>query len=120
MVEKSAPRREVQVDLSGLTQRQIFLREQVIMLGEMAFGARWQSVFAAELSQHAGRPVRQAQVSHWISGYRPVPEAMVEPLRDLALRVAAEMARRVDEIRARWAPPPVPSQDADALDPLYP
>ncbi|KQO91650.1 conserved protein of unknown function [Methylorubrum extorquens] len=107
------PRREPKVDLSGLTDRQILVRQGVVTLGELAFGPRWQSDLAAALSQEAGRRVGQAQVSHWVLGVRPVPESLVEPLQQLAMRIAADLVRRADRIRADWSA--APQEDVDAL-----
>ncbi len=100
------PRREPKVDLSGLSDRQVLVRQGVVTLGELAYGPRWQSDLAAALSEEAGRRIRQAQVSHWVLGVRPVPEAMIEPLQRLAARVADDLIRRADRIRADWIAPP--------------
>lgn len=107
------PRREPKVDLSGLSDHQVLVRQGVVTLGELAFGPRWQSDLAAALSEEAGRRVGQAQVSHWFLGVRPIPEAMIEPLQRLAVRVADDLVRRADRIRADWVA--APQEDLDAL-----
>lgn len=104
----SRARQEVKVDLSGLSERQQLVRLHVIRLGEMAFGPRWQSYLAEILSGEVGRPVGQSQIGHWISGRRPVPEAMIDPLQRIAMRLAGDMERRADLIRADWGPDPSP------------
>lgn len=98
----SKPRREAKVDLSGLSPEQVRTRRGVVNLGTLAFGPRWQTDLAAALSQEAGRRIGQAQVSHWISGERPVPEALIEPLRLVAMRLAEDLERRASQIREDW------------------
>jgi hypothetical protein len=116
MVEKpTAPRREVHVDLSGLSQTQLHLRGRVIALGERALGPRWQSGLAEELSRELGRPIAQSRVGHWVSGFRPVPEAWEPALRRIALRLADRMAKDIDAIRADWAEDP-PAEDVHAIE----
>lgn len=111
------PRREPQVDLSGLSDHQIRLRAGVIALGERVFGARWQTDLSTALSDVAGKRVGQAQISHWVAGLRPVPEALIEPLQRLAIRAAEDLERRAAEIRADWIdPPPEDSQALGSLD----
>lgn len=107
------PRREVQVDISGLSDRQALIREHVLRLGELAFGPRWQSDFAAALSAEARKAITQAQVGHWIAGRRPVPEGLIEPIQRLAIRLAKDLERRADRIRADWTE--APQEDLDAL-----
>lgn len=107
------PRREPKIDLSGLSDRQVLVRQGVVTLGELAFGPRWQSDLAAALSQEVGRRVGQSQVSQWVAGSRPVPEALIEPLQRLAVRAADDLARRADRIRADWVA--APQEDLDAL-----
>jgi hypothetical protein len=107
------PIREAKVDLSGLTEAQILIRRGVISLGERAFGPRWQSFFATALSEVAGRRITQAQVSQWISGSRPVPDALFEPTRRLAIRAAEDLERRAAEIRMEWAPAAPEEDKAD-------
>ncbi|MCK2054974.1 helix-turn-helix domain-containing protein [Methylobacterium sp. 37f] len=109
------PRREVKVDISGLSSDQVLIRRAVILLGERAFGPRWQSDLAAALSIEANRRITQAQVSQWISGQRPVPEGLVDPLQRLALRKASEMESMAAELRADWAPTP-PAEDIAAIE----
>lgn len=101
-------RQEVKVDLSGLSERQAIVRMHTIRLGELAFGPRWQSYLAEILSSEIGRKVGQPQIAHWISGRRPVPEAMLDPLQRIAMRLADDMERRADLIRADWGPDPSP------------
>ncbi|MBK3398052.1 hypothetical protein [Methylobacterium ajmalii] len=113
------PRREVKVDLTGLTERQLSLRTRVIRLGECIFGVRWQSDLAAALAKEARRPVGQAQVAHWISGRRPVPEALAPAIESLAHKLAEQLLHRYDIVMADW-PKPLPRRDAKALDPLRP
>lgn len=108
-------RREAKVDLSGLSDSQLFNRRSVIALGERAFGPRWQSLFAEALTREAGRRVGQVQVAQWIAGDRPVPEALIEPIRSLALRLADDMERRAADLRADWAKAP-PAEDVEAAD----
>ncbi len=107
-------RREVQIDLSGLTDRQLLAREKVLRLGPFAFGPRWQSDFATALSKEARKSISQGQVGHWISGRRPVPEGLIEPIQRLAVRVCEDHERQVDRIRADWATEP-PAEDIDAI-----
>ncbi len=113
---RTPPRREAQVDLSGLTDHQVRLRAGVISLGERAFGPRWQTDLAAALSTEAGKRIGQAQVSHWVAGIRPVPETLVEPLQRLAVRAIRELERRAAELRVDWIDPP--PEDAQALGSL--
>lgn len=113
-VTEASGKNTARVDLSALSTRQIDLRRRVIALGERAFGDRWQTSFASATAREIGRHIGQAQVSHWISGKRPVPEALVEPLRRLALRLADELERRAAEIRADWAADPS-EEDREAL-----
>lgn len=113
-VSEASEKRAAQVDLSGLSRRQIALRRRVVALGERAFGSRWQTEFATAASEEAHRHVGQAQVSHWISGRRPVPEGLIEPLRRLAFRLADELEFRAAEIRADWAQDPS-EEDNEAL-----
>ncbi len=94
------------VDLSGLSDEQQDRRARVIRLGEIAFGARWMSDFAAALTKEAGRTVRYAQVSQWVIGYRPVPESLEEPLTRLAFKVADQLAERAAFVRSDWKGPP--------------
>lgn len=116
MTESSQkPRREPKIDLSGLTSEQVLIRRAVILLGERVFGQRWQSDLAAALSIEANRKITQAQVSQWISGQRPVPEGLIEPLQRLAIRMASEMESKAAEVRADWAPPP-PAEDVAAIE----
>lgn len=98
----SKPRREAKVDLSGLTPGEIETRRAVVELGTLAFGPRWQTDLAAALSNETGRTIGQAQVSHWVSGHRPVPRALIEPLRAVAMRVAADLVTAANIIRADW------------------
>lgn len=110
---RQPPRREAQVDLSGLTEHQARLRAGVIALGERAFGARWQADFSAALSAEAGKRIGQAQISHWVAGLRPVPEALVEPMQRVAVRAIRELEIRAAELRVDWIDPP--AEDAQAL-----
>lgn len=110
MESPKTTRQEVRVDLSGLSERQAVVRLHVIRLGELAFGPRWQSYLAETLSTEVGRTVGQSQIAHWIAGRRPVPEAMIEPLQRLAMRLATDMERRADLIRADWGPDPSPEE----------
>lgn len=105
-IASPTPRAGPKVDLSGLSDEQRDRRARVIRLGEMGFGARWMSDFAAALTKEAGRPVRYAQVAQWVSGYRPVPEAMEEPLLRLAITVADRLAEQAAFIRSDWKGPP--------------
>lgn len=98
----SKPRREAKVDLTGLSPDEIEIRRAVVELGSLAFGTRWQTDLAASLSNSTGRKIGQAQVSHWISGHRPVPRALIEPLRALAMRVAVDLEAAAKIIRADW------------------
>lgn len=107
------PRREVRVDLSGLTDRQVLVRQHVVSLGERAYGPRWQSDLAVALTKEAGRRVGQSQVSQWVSGSRPVPEGLLEPLQRLAFKVVADLERRADAIRADWIAS-YPDEDVEA------
>lgn len=107
------PRREPKIDLSGLTDRQVLVRQGVVTLGDLAFGPRWQSDLAAALSKESGRRIGQAQVSHWFLGVRPVPEALIEPLQRLAIRSADDLVRRADRIRSDWVE--APQEDVAAL-----
>ena len=112
------PRREVKVDLSGLSPEQVSTRTRVIALGEMTFGAsRWQTDLARAITTEAGRRITQGQVSHWVSGLSPVPPALLDPIRRVAIRVAEDLEHRADEIRAAWVDEPTP-EDAKALDGL--
>lgn len=113
------PRREVQVDLTGLTDRQVIIRHHVVALGENAYGPRWQSYLAAALSEEASRKIGQAQVSHWVAGIRPVPEVLIAPLQRLAMRIADDLERRADRIRADWDAGPSP-EDAETLAAMAP
>lgn len=106
------PRRDPKIDLSGLTDRQMVVRQHVVALGEQAYGLRWQSDLAAALSKAASRKVGQAQISHWFSGIRPVPEAMIESLQRLAMRIADNLVRRAERIRADWSEDP-PAEDIE-------
>lgn len=115
LVVPPKPRREVRVDLSGLTSDQVFHRRGVVRLGELAFGPRWQTDLAAALSLEAGRQVRQSQISAWVSGERAVPMVLIEPLKRIAVRIAEDMERRAAEIRADWADQP-PADDVAAIE----
>jgi hypothetical protein len=108
------PRREIKVDLSGLTDRQAYVRGMVIRFCERAYGPRWQSMFAADLTKEAGRRIAQNQVSQWISGDRPVPEALFEPIRRLAVRTGERMRRHGGDIVTDWAKAPSARDVKDA------
>jgi hypothetical protein len=107
------------VDLSGLTDEQKHMRLRVIRLGEISCGIRWMSDFAALLTEEARRPVRYVQVSQWVTGYRPVPEALAEPLERLALKVADQLVQQADTLRADWAKS-TPADDTEPLGSLAP
>jgi len=100
------PRRSrvAKVDLSKLTERQIEIRAHVVALGEHAYGPRWQTPLAAALAKESGRAITPAQVSHWLAGRSPVPEALIEPLMALAAAAVADLDRRAAAIRAAWTP----------------
>lgn len=108
------PRREIRVDLSGLTDRQAYVRQMVIRFCERAYGQRWQSTFAADLTKEAGRRIAQNQVSQWISGERPVPEGLFEPIRRLAVRTGERMQRHGGDIVTDWAKAPSAKDVKDA------
>lgn len=113
-IASPTPRKGPKIDLSGLDDEQRLMRERVIRLGEYAFGARWQSDMAAALTKLAGRRVGQVQIAQWVSGYRPVSEALVPALGRLVDQAVSETNRRTDRVLADWKGPPV--EDVDAIE----
>lgn len=100
-------------DLSRLSERQLRLRKQVMDVGELAFGPRWQTDFAKALSHQAKREIGFSQVAHWISGHRPVPESLAEPIQRLTELAIKDAKRRAALIRADWSPETVAEREGD-------
>lgn len=94
-------RRQLRVNIEGLTDTQRRHRAGVIGLGQTAYGPRWRSDLAKSIATEMGRPVSQAQVAHWISGTRPVPEAVYEACLKLSDWQASDLRRRASILASR-------------------
>lgn len=100
-------RRAARVDLSGLTNAQRQARADLIEMGVAAYGPTWQTTLASALTFKRGVTVKPQQVASWVSGARPVPQAVLDVLPDLAARMAIELAFRAETLRL-WPGTPVP------------
>ena len=87
-------RRQAKVDLSGLNETQRRHHAGLIGFGQTAFGERWRVDFAAAIGAELGKTVSVAQVAHWISGTRPVPEPVFEACLAISQSQAEDLARR--------------------------
>jgi hypothetical protein len=100
--EKDTPeakeRRQLKVNLDGLTDEQRDLRARLIHLGEMLYGDRWKKTMAVALGRTPD------QLASWISGRRPVPREVLDYMRIIALIAAGDMRRKSQRLRLEWAP----------------
>lgn len=94
-------RRQAKVDLSGLNQTQRRHRAGLIGFGQTAFGERWRTDFAAAIGAELGRKILVAQVAHWISGTRLVPEFVYEACLTISQGHAEDLARRAAVLSSR-------------------
>ena len=91
---EAVERRQLRVDLSGLNEMQRRHRAGLIGFGQTAFGERWRTDFAAAIGAELGRTISVAQVAHWISGTRPVPDLVYEACLAISQAHAEDLTRR--------------------------
>lgn len=98
---EAVERRQLQVDLGGLDEAQRRRRAGLIGLGQTAFGPRWRTSLAQALNAEMGKSFSESRVAQWVSGNRPVPEAVYEACLAISGHHAEDLSRRAAILASR-------------------
>ena len=69
---------------------------ELVRFGTAAHGHEWQSRLARDLTGVKGASVSPAQVAHWTTGRRPIPEWVAPALIKLAASTGPNLRGRAD------------------------
>lgn len=105
MATKRKTLAELAQDLAHLDADALRAREQLIFIGALGYGDRWQAQLARDLGLATGKPISRAQVNHWLSGERAVPLHLRQPLKDLGLRIRDFLRTNADQLEIILDPP---------------
>ena len=90
--------RKPKVHLDAIDKMNCEDRARMIGLGQLIWGDRWRTEMTRALGGQLGRKISPAQMAHWISGTRPLPDKVVAVLSRVARSMVNTMQSRVDMV----------------------